>query len=416
MSDRDRVSRDVTGQAHNEVRNESASVDDHMRNLQAPEQGDVMRFLDKLNEQTKKKKQKRDEAKLPSPAFTEQKTQEGRGVDRVKRHTHEGVVESNMKRSTHEGVVEASSEKREERKTVKLSAAAVELDVYLNPVNQFMPSFMQNFSYDDSPRVAARAFTQFRNQIIKLVRIHEAALNGQQEVNLHMKDSLLAGSDVQIRKNGKVLEIVFVLPHSDMATIIAQYHGSLEEQLARRLHNIKEVTVRAILMEQKERPVSEDDTFGSETGDEDTDESAQSDVVEPVTADVEPSDEVPAIEGVAGHEINESADGVSATPADVAVPTEEEDSDRTSTDVVPVASGEIEEQAFEESADAVLPGESLSEPAAQEEDYASAIVLPENVSEVENEDAVGVSQDEVMPAGSIDDNVEQATEGADYAA
>ncbi|MDR2576929.1 MAG: hypothetical protein LBC42_02675 [Puniceicoccales bacterium] len=97
-----------------------------------------------------------------------------------------------------------------------------------------------------SPHVAQplsghRTILHIGNKIIRLARIHAAALDANQKIQLNLKDSLLVGSEVLISREDGKLKVQFFTPNEEMTNLIKEQQTGLQSLLARRSHGEVEI-------------------------------------------------------------------------------------------------------------------------------------------------------------------------------
>jgi type III secretion system needle length determinant len=86
-----------------------------------------------------------------------------------------------------------------------------------------------------TPVRVTREISQLATRMVDQILINDAALNNNQEIHLHLKDSVLAGAEVQIARDGGALRVTFLTPNTQMADLVHQQQGTLRETLTDRL-------------------------------------------------------------------------------------------------------------------------------------------------------------------------------------
>ncbi|MDR3317115.1 MAG: hypothetical protein LBS68_03570 [Puniceicoccales bacterium] len=78
-------------------------------------------------------------------------------------------------------------------------------------------------------------FVQLATKMVNQILINDAAINKKAEIHINLKDSVLAGSQVQISRDGGTLKVAFLTPNGQMADLIQQNQGTLRNTLMNRL-------------------------------------------------------------------------------------------------------------------------------------------------------------------------------------
>jgi type III secretion system needle length determinant len=128
-----------------------------------------------------------------------------------------------------------------DRKEVVLS---LDLQPQLAPLTPFTP-------FGAAPVAApaptagsvAQTLDQLLPKMVDQVLINEAALNNKQEVHIHLRDSVLAGSQIQISRDGGELRVAFLTPNAQTADLVQQQQHTLRESLMERL-KLEQVTIQ----------------------------------------------------------------------------------------------------------------------------------------------------------------------------
>jgi type III secretion system needle length determinant len=79
--------------------------------------------------------------------------------------------------------------------------------------------------------------------LVDQILINEAALNNKQEIHLHLKGSVLAGSQIQISMDSGTLKVVFATPTGEMADLVKQQQHTLHDTLKEKL-KLDQVTIQ----------------------------------------------------------------------------------------------------------------------------------------------------------------------------
>jgi type III secretion system needle length determinant len=134
--------------------------------------------------------------------------------------------------------------KEEEGKEV-----AISLELKSDPLPQvalsaFAPAHVEVPTLQTvSPSQVTRDIFQLANKLVDQILIHEAALNDKQEIHLHLKGSVLAGSQIQISQDGSTLKVFFSTATGEMADLVKQQQHILHDTLKEKL-KLDQVTIQ----------------------------------------------------------------------------------------------------------------------------------------------------------------------------
>jgi type III secretion system needle length determinant len=133
---------------------------------------------------------------------------------------------------------------REEKREIHLSLDEKPESIPLVPLSAFAPAHVPIATVQSPlPSQVARDISRLATQLVDQVLIHEAALDGKQEIHVHLKGSALAGSQIQISKDGGTLKVVFSTPTGEMADLVKQQQHVLQDTLKEKL-KLDQVTIQ----------------------------------------------------------------------------------------------------------------------------------------------------------------------------
>lgn len=114
----------------------------------------------------------------------------------------------------------------------------------LREASPFLASIMSPVSVSYKPVTQSKAplFAKLLEKLVNQMLVAEAQGGTTQEIQLSLKDSVLAGSTIQMVRDGDELNIQFITLNEEMADLVRENVGVLREGLYEKL-NLKSVRV-----------------------------------------------------------------------------------------------------------------------------------------------------------------------------